>query len=83
MRAGIESLTEIERKILELAVLGYTNTAIGERVHYDPIRVSVWLASIYRVLGIESNQSINKRVVATNIYLRVMFREDCSCGGAA
>ncbi len=79
LRAGLEALTVRENRLLELVVLGYTNEAIGQRMNYDPQRISGMLSGLYGTLGLQGKPGINLRVVATNIYLRVKLRENCTC----
>ena len=81
--ARLESLSETELKVLELAALGYTNKGIAARLSYDPLRISQFLTFGYMALGVpQSDPEINSRVAATNILLRVRYRENCPCTAA-
>ncbi|MFD7500058.1 LuxR C-terminal-related transcriptional regulator [Streptomyces sp. NPDC059850] len=58
LAASIASLTNSERRIASLAVMGYTNREIAEKFFITPSTVEQHLTRVYRKLAIKSRQGL-------------------------
>jgi DNA-binding CsgD family transcriptional regulator len=56
--AGIGSLTDSERRVASLAVLGYTNREIALKLYITPSTVEQHLTRVYRKLGIRRRKDL-------------------------
>ncbi|WP_434099805.1 helix-turn-helix domain-containing protein [Streptomyces minutiscleroticus] len=56
--SGIGSLTESERRVASLAVLGYTNREIALRLYITASTVEQHLTRVYRKLGVRRRKDL-------------------------
>ncbi|REE94808.1 AAA family ATPase [Thermomonospora umbrina] len=56
--AGIAALTESERRVASLAVLGYTNREIADRLFVTPSTVEQHLTRVYRKLNVRDRRQL-------------------------
>jgi DNA-binding NarL/FixJ family response regulator len=56
--SGVESLTPIERRVVDLAAAGGTNRDIAQALYVTPKTVEVHLSNAYRKLGITSRRDL-------------------------
>jgi DNA-binding NarL/FixJ family response regulator len=64
------TLSEREREILGLMAQGRSNAGIARLVHLSPKTVEARIASIFLKLGLGSDQTYNRRVLAVLEWLR-------------
>lgn len=66
----LNSLSERERNTLELMAQGLSNAGIAQRVHLSPKTVEAHIASIFTKLGLPSDVTDNRRVLAVLTWLQ-------------
>lgn len=62
-------LSDAERRVLALIAEGHSNEAIADRTGVSERTVESHVASIFRILGLPPNPSVNRRVQAAIAYL--------------
>lgn len=67
----LDALSEREREILGLMAQGRSNAGIARLIHLSPKTVEARIASIFLKLGLRSDQTYNRRVLAVLEWLRI------------
>ncbi len=65
----MQSLTERERSVLALIAEGKSNQAIAQILYVSPASVEKYITSIFQKLGLERDDSGNRRVLAALAHL--------------
>ena len=68
--SGLPALSDRERSVLELLAQGHSNASTATRLHISRSGVEKHIATIFDKLGIASDTTYNRRVLAVLAYLR-------------
>jgi DNA-binding CsgD family transcriptional regulator len=64
--AGLAGLSDTEQSVAALAIQGFTNRDVAERLFMSRFTVDSHLRSIYRKLGVNSRLALSRAVVGTS-----------------
>ncbi len=70
----LERLTVEQARALELVAAGVSNSGIAGRMALTPAETDTLIFSLYEDMGIEAGPRVDRRVVATLVYLRETVR---------
>ena len=65
----LQSLTERERAVLALIAEGRSNQAIAQTLFVSPASVEKYITAIFTKLGLEQDETGNRRVIAALVHL--------------
>ena len=65
----LQSLTERERAVLALIAEGRSNQAIAQALFVSPASVEKYITAIFTKLGLEQDETGNRRVIAALVHL--------------